>query len=233
MGPFELTDIAIFGARGLGCLVHDILVQTRRFRAVAFLDSDSTLWDNTVDGLPVLGGIDAFSLLAARGVRNIIVAIGDNHARMTVAETLRRRGARLTSAIHPLTAISPSARLGEHLIVGPRATICVHAKIGPHCVLSAGSIVEHDNELGAGVFLHPAVRLAGAVRVDDGAVIAIGASVVPGRRIGRWARVEAGSVVIRDVAAETTVAGVPAVKQERILAKRALAKPVHRLLTAP
>lgn len=205
-----MIEVVIFGAGGLGALVHDILVQGRRARVVGFLDSDAALHGRTIGGLPVLGGIDALARLRLhRGLR-AVVAIGDNHTRLTVALSIRRLGVPLASAIHPLASISPSATLGEHLIIGPRATVCVHAKVGPHCVLSAGSIVEHDNHLGAGVFLHPAVRLAGTVHVEDGAVIGIGASVIQGRRIGRWARVGPGSVVIRDVAPQTSVSGVPA-----------------------
>jgi sugar O-acyltransferase (sialic acid O-acetyltransferase NeuD family) len=205
-----MEPIAIFGAGGLGCLVHDILLQIGRFRIVAFLDSDRERHGREIDGLPVLGGMDIVSTLPCSGVEKIVVAIGDNHARVLVAETLRRAGLQLASAIHPLASISPTALLGEHLIIGPRVTVCVHARIGAHCVLSAGAIVEHDNELGTGVFLHPAVRLAGTVKIEDGATVCIGASIIPGRRIGRWSRVEPGSVVIRDVPPDTIVGGAPA-----------------------
>jgi serine acetyltransferase len=48
------------------------------------------------------------------------------------------------------------------------------------------------------------------VRVDDGAFVGIGATVIQNLRIGRDATVGAGAVVIHDVAARTTVVGVPA-----------------------
>ena len=54
------------------------------------------------------------------------------------------------------------------------------------------------------------VRLAGHVTVEAGAFVGIGATVVQNVRIGREAVVGAGSVIIRDVPAQTTVAGVPA-----------------------
>jgi sugar O-acyltransferase (sialic acid O-acetyltransferase NeuD family) len=207
-----MTDVVIFGAGGLGCLVLDTLLQTEHYRPIAFLDSDPHKHGSSVDGLTVYGGMERIPMLRREGVRAAIVAIGDNHTRVRIAELLRRAGMRLASAVHPLASIAPSARLGNHLIVGPRVMICVHASIADHCVLSAGAIVEHDNRLGPGVFLHPAVRLAGGVEVDDSATLGIGACVIPYRKVGREARVEPGAIVIRDVLPGTTVSGAPAAR---------------------
>jgi len=207
-----MTEVAIFGAGGLGCLVHDILLQGQRFRPVVLLDSDPTKHGQTIDRLKVRGGIEQVPALRRAGVTAAIVAIGENHTRVRLASMLQRQGMRLISAIHPLASIAPSAHLGEHLIIGARSIVCVHALIGDHCVLSTGAIVEHDNHLGIGVFLHPAVRLAGGVRVDDYATVGIGSCIIPYRSVGREARVEPGGVVIRDVLPNTTVRGVPATR---------------------
>ena len=206
-----MEAVVIYGAGGLGAVVQDILQQGGRYRPVAFLDSNPAKHDQIMGELPVRGGIEQLAALQRDGVGAAIVAIGDNLTRTAVAETLAARGLRLVSAIHPLASLSPSADIGAHVIIGPRATVCVHARIGAHAVVSAGAIVDHDNVVGRGVFLHPAVKLAGAVTVEDFAVIGIGAAVIPGRRVGRGACVEPGAVVIRDVAPNTTVGGVPAI----------------------
>ena len=46
--------------------------------------------------------------------------------------------------------------------------------------------------------------------VGEGALVGIGASVVPDRSVGDWAVVGAGAVVTRNFPAHTTVVGVPA-----------------------
>jgi len=227
-----MADVFIYGAGGLGQLVLDILRQGQRYRPVAFLDSDPALHGVVIDGLPVAGGMDQVGELVRTGVRGGIVAVGNNHVRVTLAQELERHGVKLVSAIHPLASISPTARLDEHVIVGARVTICVHARIGAHTVVSAGSIIEHDNVLGEGVFLYPAVRLAGTVWVEDLATLGIGACVIPGRRIGRAARVEPGAVVIRDVAPGATVGGVPAISQPAA-ASRFVPEPEPVLVSAP
>jgi acetyltransferase-like isoleucine patch superfamily enzyme len=179
-----MDDVAIYGAAGFGGEVQDILQQGGRYRPVMFLDSDPATHRTVVGGLPVRGGLEQVDALWRAGLRRIVVAIGDN--------------------------VTPSARFGQHVIIGARATICVHAHVGPHAVLSPGAIAEHDNVIGVAAFIGPAVRLAGTVTVDDFATLEIGATVIPGRRIGCGARVKAGAVVIRDVPPRMIVAGVPA-----------------------
>lgn len=202
--------LLVFGAGGLGRLVLDVVRQAREWRPVALLDSNPELRGRMIDGLAVRGGLPAAGALRSAGVEAALVAVGDNAARMRLAEALRGMGFHLASAIHPTATVSHTARLGEHLVIGPRATICVHAVVEDHCVIGAGAIVEHDNRLEAGAFLHPAVRLAGGVKVGRQATIGIGACVIPYRSIGAEAWVRPGAVVVRDVPSHGLVGGVPA-----------------------
>lgn len=205
-------------------MVQDILQQSGRWRPVAFLDSDPRKKGRLIGGLPVIGDIRQSAQLLQAGVQRAVVAVGNNQIRTAVAAQLAARGFALTSAIHPLASVSRTAVVAEHVIIGPRVSVCVHARIGAHTVISAGSIVEHDNFIGRAVFLHAAVRLAGTVTVDDLATLGIGACVIPGRRIGRGALVHPGAVIIRDVEPGAVVGGVPGSQQTP---SRFVHEPVH------
>lgn len=210
-----MDDVVVFGCGGLGRYVRDVLEQGGVLRPIAFLDSDSSWHGREVDGLRVEGGMSGAAALIRRGGW-FVVAIGDNGARVAIATQLRRLGGRLTSAVHPLASVAGSARVGSHVIIGPRAIVCVHATVGDCALLGPGAIVDHDSVVGDGAHIGTAARLAGGVTVDGLATVGVGACVIPGRRVGRGARVLGGSAVVRDVGPGECVAGMPARRVARV-----------------
>jgi sugar O-acyltransferase (sialic acid O-acetyltransferase NeuD family) len=204
-----MADLVIIGAGGIGRLALDILLHDHR--PVAFVDSDPRKHGEYIDGIAVQGGFDQLPLLRASGVTHAFVAVGANRERIRVAAFAAQAGFELASAIHPLASISTTAKIGRHVLIGARAIVGVHAQVADYAMIGAGAIVEHDNVIGEGAFLHPAVRLAGTVTINRCATLGIGASVIPGRKVGEHAYVSAGAVVIHDVPEGVTVSGIPAV----------------------
>lgn len=97
--------------------------------------------------------------------------------------------------------------------------ISLKAEIGPRLRLPhATAIVIGDGVvIGSDVTIYQSVTLGRAdeiaadyPRIESGAVIYAGAVILGGVSIGERARVGANSVVLCDVAAETTAAGIPA-----------------------
>jgi sugar O-acyltransferase (sialic acid O-acetyltransferase NeuD family) len=112
--------------------------------------------------------------------------------------------------IHADTTIGPWVQIGQGSVVSPGVRITGNVTVGRFCQLHTGSIVSHDDVLGDRVTLSPGVTLCGGVTVEAGATVFAGATVMPGITIGANATVGAGAMVNRDVAAGSTVAGVPA-----------------------
>ncbi|MBK7582366.1 MAG: hypothetical protein IPI67_19440 [Myxococcales bacterium] len=80
-------------------------------------------------------------------------------------------------------------------------------QIGDDVFISVLVATTNENALGA---RGPTGSQSIGPKIGDGALIAAGANVLPGRAIGKGAVVAAGAVVTRDVAANEVVAGVPA-----------------------
>lgn len=116
--------------------------------------------------------------------------------------------------------LSPRITIGDRVFIGNGCTLSAAQDItvGDDVLISSGVRI-HDND---GHPLDAKRRVAGEsitasearpVKIEDGAWIGASAIILKGVTIGRNAVVGAGSVVTRDVAPDTIVAGNPA--QER------------------
>lgn len=123
---------------------------------------------------------------------------------------LHQKGAELVSLVDPSATVDESVVVGPGCLVSPRAVINADSLLGSGCVVGMASSLDHDNVLGDWVRIGSLTNLAGTVRVGEGGWVGAGVSVVPGRSIGAGARLENGSVVVRDVPDGAHWGGVPA-----------------------
>ena len=84
-------------------------------------------------------------------------------------------------------------------------------------VIGETSVVEDDVSIFQGVTLGGTGKITGDrhPKVRKGVLISAGAKIIGNVEIGEGAKVAAGSVVLEDVEANTTVAGVPAIAMGR------------------
>ncbi len=109
--------------------------------------------------------------------------------------------------------INIGAVVGEESMIDMGAVLGARATVGKRCHVGAGAVL-------AGVLEPPSKQ---PVILEDDVLIGANAVVLEGIRIGKGAVVAAGSVVTRDVEANSVVAGSPAVivknKDEQTLEK--------------
>jgi sugar O-acyltransferase (sialic acid O-acetyltransferase NeuD family) len=126
---------------------------------------------------------------------------------------------RFEPLVHPSAVLSPTAELGEGVIVNAGAILASHVRVGRFALVNRGASLGHDGEVGECANVGPGAHVASNVRVGRGAAIGIGATVIEDRRIGEGAYVAAGAVVLADVPDRALVAGVPAVVKKTELAR--------------
>ena len=86
-------------------------------------------------------------------------------------------------------------------------TIGNRVQIGPHCYITD---FDHDLIVDLDRSFHRGDKVFGAVVIEDNVWIGAGVTILKGVTIGKNAVVAAGSVVTKNVAPNTVVAGVPA-----------------------
>lgn len=202
----ERIPFWIYGAGGHGRVVADAARASDEFVPLGFVDDNPP--GPRVDDLPVLRPSDPQWL--AEGSFAFVVAIGENCTRARVFRQLLARGGRPVTVVHPAATVSPRARVGTGTVVFAGVVVNPGVVVGDNCILNTACSVDHDCRIGDHAHLCPGVRLAGAVEVGEGVMAGTGAVVIPSRRIGPWAMVGAGAVVLRDVPPARVAIGNPA-----------------------
>jgi len=127
-----------------------------------------------------------------------------------VAEARNHGVSQWTTLVHPSAHISPSARLGRGVFIGPLATVASHADIGEFSRVGRSSSIGHHVTIGDYNHIGPAVIIPGNVTLGRGVTVGPGAAFLNGRRVGENALVGVGSVVTRHVRSGSQVMGNPA-----------------------
>ena len=199
-------SVVIIGASGHGKVIADIIVNSDD-KVLGFLDDADNVQGKKIIGFPVLGKIADYD-----NYRDceFVIAIGNPYIREKIAIELP---VRWYTAIHPTAVISSlDVEIGEGTVIMANAVVNPSAKIGKHCIINTGAIVEHDNILEDYVHLSPNVTLAGIVKVGKSTHIGAGSCTKQVLNIASNCVIGAGSVIVKDITESGTYVGVPARK---------------------
>ena len=182
-----------------------------------FLDDTRPIRDGEeFGGAPVLGRGEQLPRLWADGFSHLIVAIGDNSARLRLSALAEAEGFALATVIHPGAIVAPDVAIGRGSVVLAGAVINPGARVGANVIVNTSASVDHECEVRDGAHIGPGARLGGRVVVERGAWIGIGATVKDRVSIGAGSIVGAGAVVVRDIPPGVVAYGVPARVQRMV-----------------
>lgn len=199
-------SVVIIGASGHGKVIADIIVNSDD-KVLGFLDDADDVQGKKIIGFPVLGKIADYD-----NYRDceFVIAIGNPYIREKISNELP---VKWYTAIHPTAVISSlDVEIGEGTVIMANAVVNPSARIGKHCIINTGAIVEHDNILEDYVHLSPNVTLAGIVKVGKSTHIGAGSCTKQVINIASDCVIGAGSVIVKDITESGTYVGVPARK---------------------
>jgi len=209
----EKKRLFIAGAGGFGRELLDwafaVPEGSRDWEVHGFLDREAGTLKTSYGSIPIW--IDAEKLAFEESER-VICAIGDPRTKLHCCRSLRQRGARFITLIHPTAVVGTNNRIGEGCVLCPNAAISNSVTLGDFVMLNAYSTIGHDAVLGDGCTLSSHADVTGWTVLGEGVFLGSHAVILPHAKVGAYATVGAGSVVLKRVKEGTSVFGVPALE---------------------
>jgi len=201
----------IVGAKGHALEVFQCLTEAEREYAVFFDDVTQNQPQKVFGQYTLLRtAAEARAYLASSDSR-FVLGLGGPTLRQRLATQFIEWGGLLTTITASTAVVGPHTnKLGSGLNIMHYSMIAPDVCLGEGVLLNAGAAVHHNVEVGAYCEISPGARLLGRCRLGQRCRIGALAVVLPDIVIGDEAVVGAGAVVTRDVAAGSTVTGVPA-----------------------
>lgn len=204
-----MKPLLLVGASGLAREVMASVAANGMYRIVGVLDDDSGLYGKSMDGVPVVGDVSS----AADRDEQLLVCIGAGQTREDVVRRLSIAGVeshRFATHVDKSVRLPAGCALGAGSILLQGAVVTTSLSIGSHVVVMPSVVLTHDDCIGPFATFAAGVLLGGGVRIGRGAYLGMGSSVRQHVKIGDYATLGMGAVLIKDLPAHQTWAGVPA-----------------------
>lgn len=208
--------ILILGAGGNSIDILDTLNDLnaargeRVYECVGFLDDDAEQWGREILGARVLGGLDRAPQYANCFFVNGIVSVNNFWRKRDIIARTQMPRERFATLIHPTASVSRTAQIGNGVVIFQNVTITSNVVIGDHVTVLPNTVLSHEDVIGAYTSVAGGVIISGGVRVGEACYLGANASVKDGVVIGAGSLIGMGSVVLKNVAANTVVVGNPA-----------------------
>lgn len=139
-----------------------------------------------------------------------VIAIGEPLHRETLHGKLVSHGIRLTQVLDPSAIVSPTARLGNGVILAPFCSVAANARVGDNVAVNVQAIIGHDITIDDHTVISSMVNLGGACTVGESSYIGMGSQIKDELKIGSRVIVGMGSVVHHNIDDDLIALGNPA-----------------------
>lgn len=204
--------LGIYGAGGSGREIYEMIISEEIFR---------NRWENIVfidDGAAEVREFNSCKMLSflrfsenySHNEAEIIIAVGEPTYRKMLSKRVKEKGYSLATVVSSKAHISPTAHLGDGVIVKMGSIISSDARIDSNVWIASNVIVGHDVHIKEDCQISAMAAIAGHTVVEDTTYIGMSACVREGLVIGHDSIIAMGAVVLKNVRDNKTVIGNPA-----------------------
>jgi sugar O-acyltransferase (sialic acid O-acetyltransferase NeuD family) len=205
------SNLIIIGAGRFGREIYTWAQQAIRagapWKMQGFLDSRPQKLAQFSYAAPILASPEAYE---PDPDDVFLCALGTPKDKQHYSSLVSQKGGRFATLIHPTALVGHDVRIDEGSILGPFTQLSCDIRLGRHVSFGTHSNTAHDTRIGDYSQICGSCEINGAAILEEGVFLGSHATILPDARVGAWAYVGAGSVVLRRVAPGAKVFGNPA-----------------------
>lgn len=201
-------NVVIFGTGGQARETIDLIEENVKGKIVGLIGKESSKTE--IFGYKILGSDRDLNFIIQRyKVTHFSVAIGDVKIRSKLYNFSKKN-------LHPLSVISKKAyvskhtKIGEHCIIYPGVVVNADVRIGNNALINSNASIAHEVKIGNHVNINPGVSIAGKTIIDDFCFIGIGASIRENLHIAKNTVIGGGAMVVKNTEPNKRYIGIPA-----------------------
>lgn len=204
-----MKELIIVGAGGFGreayYIAKAINTVQKKWIIKGFIDDDLHALDGVKCGINIIGKISNWE---PNENEEFAMGIASAAAKKICSHTLEDKGAHFINLIHPLALFNEDATIGRGCVISARSSVGAGTVVG-NFVHIAGSMIGQDAVIGDYSTTTGYANLTNAY-IGEGVFIGSHAVILNKRKVGDYAYVCAGSIVMSNIKAGTKVFGNPA-----------------------
>lgn len=180
-----------------------------RWKEIIILDDDPAKTGNQILGIPIAG---SFALLAEADPNEceiVNLVARSTQKRFSALKKIKKYGIPLVSLIDP-NVDTWGVEYNGDITVYQNVTFSAGAFIDEGSVVLTGAVIGHGCKVGKHCVIAPGAVLNARVELGDGVYMGTNSSILPDLKIGAWATVGINSGVVQNIPDGATAMGVPA-----------------------